>query len=249
MKHTILPYWSWRTLAIFYAAASVLLLFFDHHLGLFPAIQGGSASLLFPLPVYFVLYGLSALVLILLVIYPTQLYLYSIDCCFWSLFGLVQGGSAVGCAFFLLGVTLAEKQGFFDKHPIPKAAAAVVVLMAAIFSQARFGTKVVVTTLLDFLLLLLVILVFAIIFRPELTAIFSEHRKRTLRLAKDEFSERDAEVLTRILNGEKYKQIAPDFGLSLDYMYNRCTTLFRKLGVPDRRSFVARYGHWRMVRE
>jgi DNA-binding CsgD family transcriptional regulator len=68
-----------------------------------------------------------------------------------------------------------------------------------------------------------------------------------LRLSPDQFTQRDVELLGKVLDGEKYEAIANEYGIAVSTLKNRVGILFRKLEVQDRVTFLVQYARRTLI--
>lgn len=60
-------------------------------------------------------------------------------------------------------------------------------------------------------------------------------------LEKDKFTERDIELLKRVLNGEKYNKIASIYNISESSIKAQLIKLYHQLGINSRTEFLTFY--------
>jgi DNA-binding CsgD family transcriptional regulator len=94
-----------------------------------------------------------------------------------------------------------------------------------------------------------------LLFIPAILLVLPKIRKtppvpagnRELRLSPDQFTQRDVELLGKVLDGEKYEAIANEYGIAVSTLKNRIGILFRKLDVQDRVMFLVQYAHRTLI--
>jgi DNA-binding NarL/FixJ family response regulator len=114
-------------------------------------------------------------------------------------------------------------------------------LIAAILSQMRYGLETLVDNLLLYAILVLSLALAMILFRPELNKV---RQITTLTLNPAQFTERDAEILRKILGGQKYEAIAREHGVAEVTLKKLIKRLYNRIGVEDRTNFLARYANF-----
>jgi DNA-binding CsgD family transcriptional regulator len=134
------------------------------------------------MPVYIGFCVFTVGMLIVLLIFPYQFYLYAAFCWIWGLARLADGGGLSALLVHLISYMFLYRQGFFN---------------------------------------------------PRMRRWIGE----------------DAEILRRILAGEKYEAIARDTGQSLSTLKKHVRGIFLKLEVNDRIVFISRYANHRITLE
>lgn len=193
------------------------------------------------MPVYIVLYGMTILASVLLIVFPLKLRVYVFLWCLWGLVHLIEGRSILGSVEYMLGCMFAYHLGFFRKLPRIKTSVALAILLTAIAIQISYHFSLWVEILLWYLEFLLTVSIVAIVFSPEIHKIQAERRESIMRLAVPDFSEQDADILQKVLAGEKYETIAKAVNMTMPTFHRCIRQLYAKIGVGDRTSFLLRY--------
>jgi DNA-binding CsgD family transcriptional regulator len=206
---------------------------------------------LISMPIYIGFCAFTVGMLIVLLIFPYQFYLYAAFCWIWGLARLVDGGGLSALLVHLISYMFLYRQGFFN----PKARRWITIIIGGVMlavtlvSQIRFGRTVLLMHLLQLSDFVLAVCVAAVVLRQEIRLIQKRRQENILRLPADVFSGEDAEILRRILAGEKYEAIAHDAGQSLSTLKKHVRGIFLKLEVNDRIVFMSRYANHRIVLE
>jgi DNA-binding CsgD family transcriptional regulator len=235
--------WVWRLFAIGYSLLSIFILLgniFILEPELSPQISGVFYNWIFIF---------SIILLALVLVFPQYLYFYAIDCCFQALVGIVTGGSIIGILLYLLGCMFAFRQGFFRTHRSLKIAVLFCVFIVAVLSQYRFGLILFMKTFLDLVVVIFVAGAALFLFSSQLNNLMLKPKTGTLALKAAEFTVKDAEMLRRIIAGQKYETIAQDMGMADITFKKHIRTVFARLGVDDRLAFLARYSNYTVTHE
>ncbi|MDR0555148.1 MAG: hypothetical protein LBG76_10185 [Treponema sp.] len=202
-----------------------------------------------PFNVYLGLCALTGVMLVVLMIYPYQFYIHAAFCLLWGLARLIDGGGLSALLIYLAGYPFLYRQGFFKTRRVVKLTAGGIALTAAVIAQIRFGWEILALHLFQFLDFGLVICVAAIIFRREIRQILKPQKDQIFHLSSTLFSEKDLDILEKILSGQKYEAIALDTGQSISAVKKQIRGMFFKLQVNDRISFICRYSNYRFIRD
>lgn len=198
---------------------------------------------------FFIPVILVGVMVILTIFFPYQFYIHGILCLLLGLIRLIDGGLTNALLIHLFGYIFLYRQGFFKTHGCIKLSIGGIIIIAAIASQARFEDVVLLPRLVHFIGSILIIAVTIILLKPEIQIIKKKKRKMVLTLPADLVTEKDAEILIKILAGEKYEAIANDEDLSLSTLKKNVRRLFNILRVNDRINFISLYANHEVVIE
>jgi DNA-binding CsgD family transcriptional regulator len=198
------------------------------------------------------------------VVFPLQFYLYAGFCSVWGLLHIIDGGRMLGVLLYGLGLAFGYKKGFFKTWPAVKGIVHILVLLGALASQVRYGIPYVMETVLQGLALLIMAGLGGLLFLENLSLrirLEAPHAgtgmatltppfmvtDSELRLSAPYFSRRDAQILQRVLAGDKYESIALEQGMGLSTLKKRLASLFSLLELPNKKAFIKRYEYHEVV--
>jgi DNA-binding CsgD family transcriptional regulator len=176
--------------------------------------------------------------LYLFIFSPLNYVVYAI---LYQLYGMVifiDGGNTIGFLLFLLSWCFFYKSGFFRTRGKLKGFIMALILLIPIGIQYQWGAEYTFVTLCNILAVLLIFFTALLLFLPDIR---HSRQAQTLRLSPDQFTQRDAQFLRKVLAGEKYEAIAAEYGIAASTLKNRLGILFKRLEVHDRVTFLAHY--------
>ena len=133
---------------------------------------------------YIALYGFTILGCFLLAIFPLQFYIYTFFCCLWGVLNIAEGGSALSVLMYGLGLFFAWKKGFFATRWRVKLSLASILLIAALFSQLRYGGETFLDSLIDLFGLFIMMAIVVFLARHELKIL---RKNKTLSMDMQQF--------------------------------------------------------------
>jgi DNA-binding CsgD family transcriptional regulator len=160
---------------------------------------------------------------------------------------VIAGESVIGLLTVPLCYAFAQRSGFFKTRGREKRFAMVLLFLAALGTQCRFGIGFLCKSCVSIITALFLCSRDILLFLPKLQKRADTEQRPVIRLSPDIFTRRDVEILNKVLTGEKYAAIAAEYGLAESTLKNRLHTLFSKIGVPDRVSFLAGYSQHVLV--
>ena len=180
--------------------------------------------------------------------FPYQFWIHATFCMTWGLVRIADGELATPLILYLFGSVFLFRMGFFKRHEIPKMISGSVLLVAAILSQYRLQSGIFGPRMMHFSLILIMMFLVVIVLYPEIKMIRIRRRECILSLDPDRFTKEDADILRRVLAGEKYEAIAKDMKIPISTMKRHISRMFNALQVSDRISFLSRYAEHTIVR-
>ena len=120
-------------------------------------------------------------------------------------------------------------------------------LLAAIVSQIRFGWPVFVENTAEAIGFAFIISIMVLFVSKEWFFMHEQHKEMILYLSPEIFTDKDVQILEKILSGEKYDTIARETGLALSTLKKHIQKLFIKLQVSCRTSFMSLYANHRII--
>jgi hypothetical protein len=203
------------------------------------------------------LYGATIVGCILLIMFPLQFYIYTFLCCLWGILNIAEGGSVFGVLLYGLGLFFAWKKGFFAARLKIKLSLAGIPLIAALFSQLRYGGTTFLESCIDIFGLFTITAIVAFLAQhelqnlrknktelvdiPEPLPVPEPPRVKILTLPCDQFKYQDVAVAQGILAGKKYATIASEQDISLITVKRRSKKLFAYTNVTNELSFMNKY--------
>jgi DNA-binding CsgD family transcriptional regulator len=222
-----------------------------------PAIHHADENIISPL-VQYILYGVSIIGGAVLVFFPLQFYLYAGFCWFWGLIHIIEGGRTLGVLLYGLGIAFGYKKGFFKTWPRVKVIVILLVLLASLGSQVRYGMPYMMETVLQGLAFLIIGGLGVLLFMQDIrieplaaqppTGIQPPRAPFTvsdaeLKLSARYFSPRDVQILQQILARDKYEAIAAEQGIGLSTLKKMVASLFSLLALQNKTQFLKQYAH------
>ncbi|GMO27231.1 MAG: hypothetical protein Ta2F_02800 [Termitinemataceae bacterium] len=196
---------------------------------------------------YYIIYAVVLFALFVLVIFPLNFRIYAFVYTSFGLLRLINGDSIVAIFMYLLGISFSYKIDFFKKRMMIKISLYAAAFIAAIVSQKRYGGEFFFNNLLLYIMLILIMALAFLLFLPEIKKIRCDFKTSELRLSTADFTERDAEILQRIQQGEKYEAIAAEYDIATITLKKLVRKLFYRLGVSDRTIFLSKYSGRKIV--
>lgn len=141
--------------------------------------------------------------------------------------------SVYGLGFFVMGVLLLFRLGFYERHRVPKLLVSVVYLYAwEVWGALRVHRRMAdAFTPVFFVTAFLLMLYFAF---SEKLMVYLHEPKEKLSLREKTLSEAErAYVMALLKDGKNYKEIAFDFEVSESTVRNTLARAYKKLGVGD----------------
>lgn len=182
---------------------------------------------------------LTAAILFILIFRPDWKYLFTAIFLFHGFVNIADGGDIAGCMLYVIGWSIAFKEGFFRTHSRLKGTLIVALLAIPFALQFRFGVSMALHSLANILFMCVAFLLLFIIFRHYLMPLLPLSRgQKRVYLAEFGLMPRDFDLIARICKNEKYSSIAIDYGISESAIKQRMVTIYRKLGVADRSDFL-----------
>jgi len=179
--------------------------------------------------------------------YPEKIGILSIIAFYYSVrIELVEPENMMGLFMYFLTISSLYARGHFNRNRKTKNIAAVVVFLALLLTQIRFGSEIFFTSLVCHIGYGFVFACCVFFIRAYLFDLFEEESdKKKLNIQKySELKKRDADWLVKIQKGEKYESIAIDEKMSVGSVKNRFKIIFDELGVGDRRGFFNKYSDY-----
>ena len=199
---------------------------------------------------YFIVIACIAVAAIATIVFPYQFWIHAVFCMTWGLVRIADGELTTPLVLYLFGSLFLFRMGFFKTHEVLKVASGIMLLVAAIISQYRLYPGVFGPRIMHFSLILVLLFLVVVVLQPEIQIIRSNRRARILSLNSERFREEDAEILRRVLAGEKYEAIAKDLARPVSTIKRHIGRMFDALQVSDRVSFLSRYAdHTIIVQE
>ena len=207
-----------------------------------PIIVFGMSGLLIP--------GITLIALmILLVIFPYHFYIHAVFCWGLGLLFLLDGGSTNALFMHLVSYIFLYRQGFFKKKALVKLICGGVLLLFVILTQLHFDLERFASNLPVYMNVALSPVIAGILLKPEIDWIKKRGRRMTLRLSPPRFTKKDALILEKIIQGEKYEAIAAEIQMPIGTLKRKIRNLFMKLQVSDRTLFLTLYAKHKVVFE
>jgi hypothetical protein len=199
---------------------------------------------LLPQPVFMYFYAVAGLLFIVSMFFPRELYIHGGLCWIWGLIRIIDGGSMAAIAVHLLGYLFLFRRGLFRTHTRAKVFIATLLLVAAFASQIRYSVRFLVEQSLELFDFSLLVVVALLIFHPERRKLRQKKNEPFLSLDPARFVAQDAAILQKVLNNEKYKSIASEYGMGISAFKKRVGSLYARLEVQDRMDFMASYADY-----
>jgi DNA-binding CsgD family transcriptional regulator len=141
--------------------------------------------------------------------------------------------SLYGLGFYVMGILLLFRLGFFERHRLPKLICSIVYLyLWEVVSALRTGRDLIgAFEPVFFVTVFLLMLYFAF---SEKLMVYLKEPKAKLSLREKTLSEAErAYVMALLKDGKNYKEIAFDFEVSESTVRNTLARAYKKLGVSD----------------
>ncbi|WP_010253125.1 helix-turn-helix transcriptional regulator [Treponema primitia] len=167
----------------------------------------------------------------------------------YELCNLIAGDSVIGFLTVPIFYAFAQRSGFFKTRGRAKRFAMVLLFLAALASQYRFGISFLCKSFISIIATVILCVVGFLLFLPELQKNLGAEHTPVIRLSPKKFTRRDVDMLNKVLEGEKYTAIAAEYGLAESTLKNRLRILFNKIGVSDRISFLSGYARYILALE
>ena len=182
---------------------------------------------------------LTAAILFILIFRPDWKYLFTAIFLFHGFVNIADGGDIAGCMLYVIGWSIAFKEGFFRTRSRLKGILIAALLVVPFALQFRFGASKALHSLANILFMCTAFVVLFIIFRHYLVPLLPlKRRHKKIYLVEFGLMPRDFDFIARVRNNEKYSSIAIDYGISESAIKQRMVTIYRKLGVADRSDFL-----------
>ncbi|MCL2602058.1 MAG: hypothetical protein FWD91_04510 [Treponema sp.] len=198
---------------------------------------------------YVILAVIIGVMAIATIAFPYRFWIHAAFCLLWGLVRIADGELTTPLLLHFFGYVFLFRMGFFKSHEVLKLSSGMLLLMGAIASQYRLATGVFGSRILHFSLIFLLLFFVTVILRPEIHLIRKSRREPVLRLKASRFTEKDAEILRKILEGKKYEAIALEEGKSIPTFKRYVRRLFDMLQVSDRVSFISKYMNYTIILE
>ena len=182
------------------------------------------------------------------IFFPYKFINHGVFCWLFGLVWIIDGGMLIPFLIHLLGYVFLYRQGFFNKGKKIKLLIGVLIIIAAIASQARFPEINMLSGIFNFSCCSAVLILFYFILHPEVQTIKMKRQEMILELPPG-FTEKDAVILRRILCGSKYEVIAKEEDMALSTLKKHVRRMFDLLQVNDRTDFLAMYANHRIIVE
>ena len=209
------------------------------------------------------LYGVTILGCFLLVIFPLQFYIYTFLCSLWGVINIAEGGDVLEVLMYGLGIFFAwEKRSFAARWKL-KLSLVSIPLIAALFSQLRYGGKTFLGSFVDIFGLFIIMVIILFLVQHELESLRKNKTlsmdlqqvpseteavrhplslpQKKLTLPRGRFKRKDVAIAQGILEGKTYLTIASQQEMGLSTVKKRAKILFEYANVADESIFIAQY--------
>lgn len=190
---------------------------------------------------------ISSLLLIIVIIAPQKIAIFSIVSFFYSFLILImEPENQMGIFMYFLGITTLCVRGFFTKKNLFKSIFCLIVFLGLVFSELRFGKERFLNSLIQKLGYFFVFFVTTFFIHLYLLNLDKLKKLEKILDLKDypTLNKRDANWLIEIMEGKKYDFIAIQSNLSLGTVKNRLKYIFEILEVGDKIGFMNKYSEF-----
>lgn len=146
---------------------------------------------------------------------------------------ITEAQGIYGLGFFIMGVLLLERAGFFLRHRAPRLLAVMLYLLAVEIAAVLVSKR----PLADAVSPTFFIVAFGVflwfLYKDRITVILKEPRP-PLSLTERGLSQAERTFVMATLSGKSQKEIAKDFELKESTIRNTLVHAYRKLGIEDR---------------
>ncbi len=143
-----------------------------------------------------------------------------------------------GLGFFIVGVLLLERAGFFLKHRTPKVALVGVYLLAVEIAAAVLSKASPVTALAPTFFIAAFALFLWFLYKDRLVVYFAEPKAK-LSLTEKGLSNAERAYVLSAIRGKQQKEVAIDFEVAESTVRNTLARAYHKLGVEDKSGLAA----------
>ena len=186
---------------------------------------------------------------VILLIKPDKLTLFSIISFIYGISNLIgTDGIEVGIGYlmFVLGTVALYVRGFFKNYRRIKICILLILFIAPVVSNIFLGIDVfekILFYILGYTIILSLTIIILLKYLIESKQAVPGQKILDLRkpVADGLLTERDADWLKKILNGEKYSSIAKESAVAEGTMRNKIRSIFKTINVTDRKQFLAIY--------
>lgn len=154
--------------------------------------------------------------------------------------------SFFGLGFFVIGVALLFRMGFFEKRRILRLILCFAVFVISEFA-ATFNPNNRVTDALCSVFFMIAFLVFLYLAFQEKLAVYLKEPKRELSLKDKGLATTERAYTLAFASGRTTKEIAFDFGVSESTVRNTLARSYKKLGVEDKAGLSALAERYRLI--
>ena len=190
---------------------------------------------------------ISILASIILIIKPTFFYIYTAVFSVWGISYIIDGGDTTGFLLITVAAGFAYKAGAFSKFKTLQILAFILPTLAAVLSQIRFELSVFIQTSIAFFGYLILILVIFNVFFTEHSKRVSDAIQTTLDLSQFDLSREQIYLLTKLHNGNTYKELAFENNVSESSIKRKFSSIFNQLGVLNLQDFLRKYGNVKFI--
>jgi len=183
----------------------------------------------------------------ILSLFPTKIGILSFNSFLYgTLIIIFEPQNNMGILMMGLSIIILYARGVFNKHKIIKKVIILIVFIACIISELRFGKEIFFGSLFEKIAYLFVVFLCLFFLQVYTFDVFEKNGSNNkLDIQKfPELKKRDAEWLVEILNGKKYEALAINYHMSLGSVKNRFKVIFDEIGVGDKQGFLNKYSDY-----
>jgi len=198
---------------------------------------------------YYIPIILFGIMILLTAIFPFKFLTHGLFCWLFGLLWLIDGGLIIALSVHLFGYLFFYRHGFLKTHKKAKFLIGWGIILAAIASQLRFTDINMLHRLFHFISFAVTCVFAVILYKPEIQIIRKKRREKILALPSRKFSEEEAEILRKVIAGEKYEIIANEQNTSLSTFNRQIRKTYNKLGLDKLNDFLRVYANHTVVME
>ncbi|MBE6349848.1 MAG: hypothetical protein E7062_03735 [Spirochaetaceae bacterium] len=165
--------------------------------------------------------------------------------CFWGLFLIFQENIAIGLLLYIFGCFIYTKEDFLYKFPTKKALIMTVLLfLGDVLCYFKGGIDFLLRIFLEEIAVLFCLLALILILWPEINFYFAKKSSssvETFDLNSLKLNYVEYQIITLVLQGQTYKQIADVLKSSESSIKRSMRTILRKFGFENKESFCAMF--------
>jgi DNA-binding CsgD family transcriptional regulator len=192
----------------------------------------------FPMQVYLALYAVTIIAGAALIIRPLKLSIYIWVFAAWGAVHLVERSSIIGIVECVLAGMFAYHLEFFKTRTKTKVTVLLVVLFTALVWQVGYRLLANGAFLIWGIEFVLTVGMGTVLFFTEL---IRKKQAPAARLSDLSLAPEDIDILRRILQKEKYENIAACYNESLSTFNRHVREIFADIDIPDRQEFLRIY--------